>query len=160
MSRAFVKEPDGEQVYDSLPERPISPLPNLVTARGLRLIEAEIARLRGELARFQADGNRAGIAEASRDLRYWSARRASAQLVPLPTNTDEARFGMWVTIQRDDGRRQRFQIVGQDEADPAKGLISYASPMAAALLGRKVGDVIKAGAGEAEITAIDAVAED
>ena len=102
----------------------------------------------------QASSDRASIAAAAREIRYWSARRASAQLVPASGDTSEVRFGATVTIVRDDGREQTFRIVGEDEADPAKGSISYVSPLARAMLGKIVGDVIPAGKGEAEITSI------
>ena len=72
---------------------------------------------------------------------------------------DEVRFGLEVTIERDDGREQRFRIVGIDEADPAKGSISYIAPLARALMGKKVGDVVPAGNGNAEIIAIDIPAD-
>lgn len=157
MSRAFVKEPDGAEVVDDLPERPVSPHPNLVTARGLALIEAEIARLRGALAEAQRKEERPAIAAVSRDLRYWTARRASAEIVPPVAPDGTARFGQLVTIERDDGRTQTFRIVGEDEADPAAGLLSYVSPLARALIGERVGDVVPSGQGEAEILAIDSV---
>ena len=64
-------------------------------------------------------------------------------------------FGSTVTIEREDGRRQTWQIVGEDEADPAHGTLSYASPVARALAGRKVGEVVQAGNSEAEIVAIE-----
>ncbi|HVD74833.1 MAG TPA: transcription elongation factor, partial [Xanthobacteraceae bacterium] len=82
MSRAFIKEPDGEDAVAELPERPISTHPNLVTAEGLAQIERELARLQQEHAAAQAASDRGTIARAARDLRYWSARRASAQLAP------------------------------------------------------------------------------
>lgn len=154
MSRAFVKEADGAEVFENLPDRPISPHPNLVTAGGLALIEGEIARLRAALAAAQNAGDRAAIAQASRDLRYWSARRASAQPVPPPLDAGEVRFGSLVTIRRDDGREQRFRIVGEDEADAARGLVAYVAPLARALIGKGVGDTVPAGQGEAEIVAI------
>jgi transcription elongation GreA/GreB family factor len=65
------------------------------------------------------------------------------------------RFGATVTIVRDDGREQTFQIVGEDEADPTKGSISHVSPLARAMLGKSVGDVVKAGNHSAEITSIE-----
>lgn len=155
MSRAFVKETDGTDFSEDLPERPISPHPNYVTARGLALIEDEITRLRTLLADAQATADRNAIAHLSRDLRYWTARRASAEVIPLPKSADAVHFGAVVTIERDDGRRQTFRIVGQDEADPTRGLLSYVSPLATALMGKRVGDVVPAGSGEAEVTAID-----
>jgi transcription elongation GreA/GreB family factor len=97
------------------------------------------------------------MAAASRDLRYWTARRASAQLVPPAEDASQVRFGLRVMIEREDGRTQSFRIVGQDEADPAKGLLSYVSPLARTLLGRNVGDTVPVGSGEAEVVAIDTV---
>lgn len=160
MSRAFVKEADGAEGFDDLPDRPISPHPNLVTARGLSLIEAEVARLRDALTEAKEREDHSAIAEISRDLRYWTARRASAEVVPPVTDTDTVRFGLRVTIERDDGRQQTFHIVGLDEADPTQGLLSYAAPLAAALIGKSVGDTVTTGQGEAEIVKIETVPDD
>jgi transcription elongation GreA/GreB family factor len=91
---------------------------------------------------------------AGRELRYWSARRASAELVEASADAGRVQFGSTVTIVRGSGRRQTFRIVGEDEADPAKGSISHVSPLAAALLGRTVGDVVTAGRDDAEIMVI------
>jgi transcription elongation GreA/GreB family factor len=151
MSRPFGNEDD---FVEDLPDRPIPEHPNLVTANGLALIEAAFETARRAYGEAQAAGDRAALASAGRDLRYWSARRASAQLVSIDPDNDAVQFGTSVTIVRDDGREQRFAIVGSDEADPAKGTISYVSPLARALMGKRVGDVIKTGGGEAEITAI------
>jgi transcription elongation GreA/GreB family factor len=156
MNRAFVKETDD---LPDLPDRPISAHPNIVTERGLKLIEAEVARWQDEFARVQADEDRQAIAAAARELRYWTARRASAQVEPPPLDTETVRFGSRVTIERDDGRTQTFGIVGEDEADPAAGLLSYVSPLAAALMGRSVGEVVRAGQGEAEVLRIEAGTE-
>jgi transcription elongation GreA/GreB family factor len=149
MSRAFVRE--GEGHLDDLPDRPISDARNDVTSEGLAQIEAAIAAAQEALAVAQAEDDRSAIASASRDLRYWSARRASAQLVAEPEDDSQVRFGHAITILRDDGRRQTFRIVGEDEADPAHGSVSHASPLARALFGRSVGDVVRVGGGEAEI---------
>jgi transcription elongation GreA/GreB family factor len=151
MSRAFVNEDD---FVEDLPDRPIPEHPNLVTANGLALIEAAFETARRDSGEAQAAGDRAALASAGRELRYWSARRASAQLVSVDPDNNAVQFGTSVTIVRDDGREQRFVIVGSDEADPAKGTISYVSPLARALMGKHVGDVIKTGGGEAEIKAI------
>ncbi len=153
MSRAFVKEQDSDSV-ETLPDRPISTHPNDVTEEGLILIESALAAARAALAGAQASGDRTAAARAGRDLRYWTARHASARVVPPPTSTDEVRFGARVTIVRDDGREQTFRIVGEDEADPARGTISHVSPLARALFGKTVGDVVGVGKGEAEITRI------
>jgi transcription elongation GreA/GreB family factor len=152
MSRAFVK--DGEDTFDELPDRPVSPHPNFVTPEGLAAIEATLARLHEDYAAAQRSGDRAALALAARDLRYWTARRASAEVVEAPANHDKVQFGSTVTIVRDDGRRQTYRIVGEDEADPAHGTISYVSPVAHALMGKEVGEVVRAGHSDAEIVAI------
>jgi transcription elongation GreA/GreB family factor len=88
--------------------------------------------------------------------RRWrrNARRATAHVVADPEDTTQVRFGSIVTLVRDDGREQTFRIVGEDEADPSHGTLSHASPLARALFGKAVGDVVPAGNGEAEIIAI------
>jgi transcription elongation GreA/GreB family factor len=87
----------------------------------------------------------------SRDLRYWTARRESAELsVPEP-GSDLVRFGMGITLQGDDDRKVHWKIVGEDEADPAKGSISHVSPMALALYGKKVGEIAGVNGKEWEI---------
>lgn len=151
MSRAFVKEDDA--AIPPLPERPVSPHPNLVTPGGLARIEDALQRARRESAAAQAADDRDALARAGRDLRYWAARRASAQVV-APAAPDSVCFGCAVTIRRDDGRRQTYRIVGEDEAEPARGTLSYVSPLARALLGRRVGEVVEAAGREVEIVAI------
>ena len=154
MSRAFVKEPEGGEAFEDLPDRPISSEPNFVTPEGLDMIEAELERLHQSHAAAQAGEDKATLARTSRDLRYWTARRNSAQVVTPPKDASEVHFGSSVTIEREDGRRQTFRIVGEDEADPAKGTIPYVAPVAKALTGKRVGDVVQAGASEATIVAI------
>jgi transcription elongation GreA/GreB family factor len=151
MSRAFVKESDA---VDALPDRPVSPHPNYVTVRGLELIEAALARAQEDYAAARAVADREALAASGRELRYWQQRRASAELVPAPADNDTVHFGSHVTIARDGGGEQTWQIVGEDEADPSRGTVSYASPIARALAGRKVGDVVQAGNSEAEIVTI------
>lgn len=154
MSRAFVKEPEGAQAVESLPDRPISPHPNFVTAQGLSAIDAELARLAAEWVSAQAASDHDAMARIARDRRYWTARRASAQVVASPPDTDMVRFGSTVTIRRADGRRQTFRIVGEDEADPSCGSVSHVSPFARALLRRTVGDLVEVAGQEVEIVAI------
>jgi transcription elongation GreA/GreB family factor len=77
-----------------------------------------------------------------RDLRYWTARRASAQLVDHKPQGGEVAFGSEVTIRRHDGPPETWQIVGVDEADPAQGRISFASPIAEALIGARAGESV------------------
>ncbi len=152
MSRAFVKELDGGE--DELPDRPISAHPNLVTPEGLARIEATLAEHQHTHAAAQAASDRAVLARAARELRYWTARRASAQVIDPPADRTRVHFGSTVTLLRDDGRRQTYRIVGEDEADPARGTLSHVAPVARALMGKEVGDVIAAGNLEAEIVAI------
>jgi transcription elongation GreA/GreB family factor len=154
MSRAFVKDDDDGGGIEPLPDRPISPHPNIVTPEGLAAIERNLIELQERhAAAFQAE-DRATQGAIARDLRYWSARRASAQVVKAPNAPSEVAFGTTVTIARDDGRRQTWRIVGEDEADPAHGTLSYVAPVARALIGKRVGDVVRAGNSDAEIVAI------
>jgi len=151
MNKAFVKDDDG--AGDALPDREIPLQPNLVTAEGLASIEQMLAQASTAMSEAQAVEDRAAVARAARDVRYWAHRRASAQLVP-PADHTHVRFGARVTIARDDGREQTFRIVGMDEAEPAAGTLSYVSPMAQALMGRAVGDAVRVAGGEVEIVAI------
>jgi transcription elongation GreA/GreB family factor len=151
MSRAFISE---DTYIEALPDRPVSEHPNWVTERGLSLIEQALDQARKAYGEAQVAGDREALARCGRDLRYWGARRATAQLRVPAAASDVVQFGHAVTIARDDGRRQTFRIVGEDEADPAKGSISHVSPLARALLGKRVGDTVRAGRDDAELTAI------
>ncbi|HET6388208.1 transcription elongation factor GreA [Hyphomicrobium sp.] len=152
MSRAFVKETDA---VEELPDRLISEHRNLVTPEGLALIEAEVERLQAELAEAQTSDDRDAMQRAQRDLRYWKQRLATAEVQSFLTDTSVVAFGSLVTLERDDGRVQKYRIVGEDESNPAKGKLSYASPLAQALMEKSVGDVVHAGTGEAEIVKIE-----
>ncbi len=153
MSKAFTKEAEGGDVYDDLPDRPIS-AHNLVTAQGLELIEAELARLHEEHAAAHDAVDKPLLAKINRDLRHWTSRRATAQVVEPPKDMTEVHFGSKVTIEREDGRRQTYKIVGEDEADPVHGTLSYVSPVAQAIIGKPVGETVQAGATEATIVEI------
>jgi len=153
MSRAFVKEDDGAGI-EPLPDRPVSPHPNIVTAEGLALIDRNLADLQERQAAALQAEDRAAQAAIARDLRYWSTRRASAKVVKAPDTPTKVAFGTTVTIERDDGRQQTWRIVGEDEADPAHGKLSYVSPVARALMGRQIGDVVRAGNSDAAIVGI------
>jgi transcription elongation GreA/GreB family factor len=153
MSRAFVKESDGGEGQE-LPELQVSPHRNLVTAAGLSQIEERVDKLQTALSQARAAEDRAGIARIQRDLRYWSERQRTAELVPALPATGAARFGSTVTLEKADGKRVDYQIVGEDEADPANGKISYVSPIAKKLLGAAEGDVATLADGEAEIVGI------
>lgn len=158
MSVAFTREEDLEATAADLPDRPISPHPNLVTPAGLAAIDAALAEARAAYAAAQAVGSieadRTAMARATRDLRYWSARRANAQLVETEAD-GRVRFGGSVTIERDDGRTQTWKIVGEDEADPAQGSVSHVSPLTRALIGKRVGDEATVAGQGVEIIAVD-----
>lgn len=158
MSVAFTRENDLEATAADLPDRPISPHPNLVTAKGLAALDAALAEARAAYGAAQTEGDvqadRTAMARATRDLRYYSARRATAQLVEPPEVPETVQFGVTVTLLREDDRRQTFRIVGEDEADPAQGSVSYVSPLAAALMGKGVGDVATVAGREVEIETI------
>ena len=113
MSRAFVKDQDADSVVD-LPDRLISEHPNDVTAHGLELIEAELKRAQEALAAAQAADDREAIARASRDMRYWDARRATAHVVAPFEDTSQVRFGHTVKLARDDGRQQPSLLMAND----------------------------------------------
>jgi transcription elongation GreA/GreB family factor len=142
MSRAFVKEEDGAPPPPPL-ERAISTAPNLVTERGARLIDEAIAALERELE-GETDEDRAALLR--RDLRYWTARRASAQLVPPAPDPQAAAFGARLTIRRG-GEESEIELVGEDEADPESGRIAWTSPLARALDGAEPGDTVELAAG-------------
>lgn len=148
MSRAFVKE-TAESAAP--PERMVDDGPNLVTPEGLAQIDGHIARIEAAMA---TEANVLLRETLARDLRYWSIRRASAEVV-TPGGDGAVAFGGSVTIRRK-GREQTFRIVGVDEADAARGLISFRSPLAQAVLGAKLGEEIEADEplGEIEIMAL------
>ncbi|MGK9050344.1 transcription elongation factor GreA [Neorhizobium petrolearium] len=159
MSVAFTKEESAETASETLlPDRPISPHPNLVTEAGWKALELQLdqARKAYDAASTIEDVNerRRQAASPLRDLRYFAERLRTAQVVPAPTSTEAVAFGSTVTFARKDGRVQTYRIVGEDEADPKAGSISYVSPVARALTGKAVGDVVNVGDQELEIIAI------
>ncbi|MFD1327415.1 transcription elongation factor GreA [Mycoplana ramosa] len=159
MSVAFVKEESAETAAETLlPDRPVSPHPNLVTEAGLKALELQLQQAREayHAANTIEDVNerRRQAAGPLRDLRYYAERVRTAELVPDPTSSETVAFGSTVTFARDDGRVQTYRIVGEDEADPKAGTISYVSPVARVLMGKSIGDVASIGEQELEITAI------
>ena len=143
MSRAFVKE-DGPDLAP-LPDLPVSPHPNFVTARGLAALQARLAEVQARLSELRARVerlDRAPEAAAERDIRYLEARLASARPVEPDADCREVGFGHAVGVVADDGTEAAWTIVGEDEADGARGLIAPTSPLARALLGARVGDAV------------------
>ena len=159
MSVAFTKEDSAETASETLlPDRPVSTHPNLVTEAGLAALELQLrlAREAHETTQTIEDVNekRRQAAAPLRDARYFAARVRTAQVMPHPASTDTVAFGSTVTFRRDDGRVQTYRIVGEDEADPKAGSISFVSPVARLLMGKAVGDAVGVSGQELEITAI------
>lgn len=160
MSRAFVKEGDG--ALDPLPDLPLSPHPNFVTPRGLAALQERLRETQVRLAALKARPDRLDKlpeAAAERDIRYLEARLRSAIPVdPAQHPLDEVAFGLAVTVADADGAETTYEITGEDEADPARHRIAPQSPLARALIGAGVGDVVTwrrpSGPVELEILAI------
>jgi transcription elongation GreA/GreB family factor len=160
MSVAFTREESAVTAAEvELPDRPISRHPNLVTASGLEALATAMAQWRAAYNAAQqieeAGERRRAVAAASRKMRYFADRLRTAQVLPQPREFGAVAFGHQVTFSRDDGRRQAFRIVGEDEADPRNGSISYVSPVARALIGKAPGDVVLVGDREIEILSIE-----
>lgn len=136
MSVAFRRESDEEHLEPKF-EIPIPPGPNLVTPRGLALIGARVAELAAKLASLSDE---AAITAAKRDLRYWQTREITAELVPAPDGSKVA-IGTSVTFTLN-GKARTLAIVGDDEADPAQGLIAFSAPLARALMGAEPGELL------------------
>jgi len=151
MSRAFIKEVEPETIEQ--PDRAVSTHPNFVTAEGLAAIERTLSHFETAHKTAIDKNDRAAIVATQRELRYWNARRSTAKVVEPSTNKSEVQFGA-VTVRRNDGRPQTFRIVGEDEAEPARGTLSYVSPLARAVLGGRVGDTVEVTGGSATITEI------
>ena len=139
MSVAFRRDSDEEHLEPKF-ELPIPLGPNRVTARGLALIDGCVADLESKI---EASTDEAEIAKLKRDLRYWQTRQITAEVAPTPAG-DRVEFGSQVSITLN-GKRRTFRIVGDDEADPAAGLISFTAPLSRAMLGAESGEVLPFG---------------
>jgi transcription elongation GreA/GreB family factor len=139
MSRAFIKEVDDAPLM--ILERPVSPVPNLVTRRGARLIEQAIAALEERIAKLSDEK---ALPALRRDLRYWTARRLNMQILPPLDAPASVGFGVRATIRRGGTTRE---IVGEDEANPSVGLIAWTAPLARALQGAQAGETVDLEAG-------------
>jgi transcription elongation GreA/GreB family factor len=159
LSVAFTKEESAETASETLlPDRPVSPHPNLVTEAGLKALEFQLhqAREAYETAQKLEDVNerRRQAAIPLRDMRYFASRVRTAQVIADPASSDTVAFGSTVTFRRDDGRVQTYRIVGEDEADPKGGSISIVSPVARLLIGKAIGDEVSASGQTLEIISI------
>jgi transcription elongation GreA/GreB family factor len=155
MSRAFVRENDGAEVPQDLPERPVSSHPNFVTARGLQQIESRLHELEAAREGPKRSEDKDALARVDRELRYWQQRKATAKVVEPDNVPQKVRFGVRVTLQYEDGTQRSFTLVGEDEADPGQGLISWISPIAQALIGTSVGDEVALQSQRAEIVKLE-----
>jgi transcription elongation GreA/GreB family factor len=159
LSVAFTKEDSAETASETLlPDRPVSTHPNLVTEAGLKALEFQLDQAREAYNTAQeiedVNERRRQAAIPLRDARYLAERVRTAQVMPDPASADTVAFGSTVTFRRDDGRVQTYHIVGEDEADPKAGSISFVSPVARLLMGKAVGDVVELSGQELEIVAI------
>ena len=134
MSVAFRREEDEAHLEPKF-EIPIPPGPNRVTARGKTLIDERVAALEADVA---AISDETALTAAKRDLRYWQTRQITAETMPVPDG-ETVEFGTRVTF-RLKGKERTLGIVGDDEADPAAGLVSFSAPLARALIGAEAGE--------------------
>jgi transcription elongation GreA/GreB family factor len=139
MSVAFRREGDEEHLEPKF-EVPIPPGPNLVTARGKALIDAQVAELEKRIAGLTDETE---LKAAKRDLRYWQTRQITAELALVPDG-DTVEFGTKVTFKLN-GKQRVLSIVGDDEADPANDLVSFSAPLSRALIGAEVGELLPFG---------------
>lgn len=157
MSSAFVREP-GDLPPQGPPERLVSHHPNFVTSRGMKMIERTLAELDSKIAGCDDE---AELAWLRRDQRYWSARHANAQVVESPEAPDEVAFGTRVTFRRDGGKLESVELVGEDEADPTAGKLSWVAPLAQAMIGAMPGETVeletRTPAIEIEIVAVEPI---
>ncbi|MCO7517735.1 GreA/GreB family elongation factor [Pseudomonas guariconensis] len=145
MSRAFVNEDQAAAQANQPVERRVSDQPNYVTAKGLAQLQQRLAELNALRSELQAQGEHADkqrLADAERDLRYFGARVQSAQVVPAATSRDKVQIGSRVTFVDEQDQEHRVQLVGEDQADAAQGLVNWGSPLGRALLGAGPGDEV------------------
>jgi len=163
MSRAFTKESTDDLVAGELPERPLSAHPNYVTPQGLEQLQARARELQEQHEKLAAQSADDSLAkqkqrEVERDQRYLKAQLERVVVVdPAGQPRDEVHFGATVKMLDDEGKEHRFTLVGDDEADVGAGKISWASPLAKAMIGARAGDTVKwrRPAGEAEIEIVE-----
>jgi transcription elongation factor GreB len=145
MSRAFVKEPEGDQAQDGLPERPLSPHPNYITPGGFRQLQSHLQALLQKRDELRAQGDdlsaKSQLGYLERELRYLAANIERAIIIdPKHQSHEDIRFGARASVMDEANKRYQFTIVGEEEACAPKGYISWLSPLAQALLGKRAGD--------------------
>jgi len=158
MSRAFVKEPDANQLDAEVLERPQSQHPNYITREGLRKLKSGLDALRQKKKDLEDKDkgvsmkNQLNAVEA--EIRYTEKRVRAAIPVDIATRKgDQIRFGATVRLLDEDDNKLEFTIVGEDEADVARHRISWVSPLARELLGKQIDDTViwKRPAGDLEL---------
>ncbi|KPW43864.1 MULTISPECIES: GreA/GreB family elongation factor [Pseudomonas syringae group] len=145
MSRAFVNEDNAAADAEQPVERLVSAQTNYVTAEGLKLLKKHVSSLQAQHSAQTALGDAADKqrqADLERDLRYYTQRLQSAQVVTTALSTEKVQIGSWVTFADEEDNRQRVHLVGEDQADAAKGLINWGSPLGRALIGAQKGDEV------------------
>lgn len=144
MSRAFVNEDQAAAQASQPVERLVSDQPNYVTASGLAQLQQRVAALNALRAELQAEGDadKQRLADTERDLRYFTARVQSAQVVPAATSTEKVQIGSLVRFVDEHDQEHQVHLVGEDQADAAQGLINWGSPLGRALLGAGPGDEV------------------
>ncbi len=161
MSKAFTKEDDDSA--EILPDLPQSPYPNYVTSEGLAALQERLHKICAELIELRANKDdiktHLAVAVAERDTRFVEERIRRAILIdPRTQPPGVIAFGAIIEVRDEDGETHTYRIVGEDEADPTRGLIAPFSPLARALIGTKAGDVVvwerPKGQVELEITSI------
>ena len=148
MSRGFVREDDQEEV-PIVPQRAYLPegVTNFVTPSGMDQLLAEKQILideKNNLSSTSENEKRIELNYINAKLQLLNNRIAEAKVVDLKKQPqNELRFGATVSLKAEvSGNIRIFQIVGVDEADIASGKISFVSPLAKALINKKVGDRI------------------
>jgi transcription elongation factor GreB len=149
MSKAFTRESDEDG--DHAPARPLgAELPagarNYMTPAGAARLREELERLsQVERPGLAAAGDARALREADRRIAFLGRRLEALEVVdPAGQPAGRALFGATVTVRDEGGAERRYRLVGVDEADPGRGDVSWLSPIAKALLGAQVGDVVVA----------------
>ena len=162
MSRAFVKEPEGDQAEEQSIEKPQSVLPNYITAAGLARMKQSLEDLREDLIALKNDDDqlqsKGQVKRMEADIRYLEKRIQCAIPIDISRlDLDEVRFGATVDLVDENGEQYHFQIVGEDEADIERGLLGWSSPLAREIIGKREGDTFtwKRPTGDIELEIVD-----
>ena len=146
MSRAFIKESDGDNVVNTFPERIHSDAPNYITREGIESLQSKIRQLETELTALNTSPSIDKPSQMERikqDLRYHRERLRRAIPTDTPESPDSVQFGVTVILLGEDNDSYQFTLVGEDETDLKAGLISWASPIGRLLMGHKMGDEVR-----------------